>query len=67
VIAPVGTVAVILDFECRMKFEAVPLNVTFVAPVRSVPRIVTFRPTLPDVGNVSPFLLAPKWSQALQI
>ena len=35
-----------------MNVADVPLNVTLVAPVRSVPRILTAAPTLPDAGTV---------------
>jgi hypothetical protein len=36
-----------------LNFAAVPLKVTLVAPVRSVPRILTAAPTLPEFGSVS--------------
>jgi hypothetical protein len=52
VVAPVGTVVVISVAETTVNVAAVPLNVTLVAPVRSVPSIFTERPTLPDMGNV---------------
>jgi hypothetical protein len=37
----------------RVKTAAAPLKLTLVAPVRSVPRISTVAPTLPEVGSVS--------------
>ena len=51
-VAPVGTVVVISVAETTVKVAAVPLKVTLLALVRSVPRIVTFAPTLPKVGVV---------------
>jgi len=53
VVAPVGTVVVISDSETTVKVAALPLKLTLVAPVRSVPRILTAAPTLPEVGCVS--------------
>ena len=53
VVAPVGTVAVISDFEATVKLAGVPLNVTLVVPVNLFPRIMTIVPTLPEVGAVS--------------
>jgi hypothetical protein len=53
VVAPVGTVVVISELETTLKAAAVPLNVTLVAPVRLVPRILTGFPTLPEVVCVS--------------
>ena len=53
VVAPVGTRVSIRDFETTLNSAAVPLKLTLVAPVRSVPRILTARPTLPRVGRVS--------------
>ena len=53
VVAPVGTVVVISDFDTTLNVAAVPLNVTLVAPLRLVPRILTAAPTLPDVVCVS--------------
>ncbi len=47
VVAPAGTVAVIWVAEFALMAAAVPLNVTLVAPVRSVPVIVTDVPTGP--------------------
>ena len=45
VVAPVGTVVVIKEAETTLKTAAVPLNVTLVAPVGFVPRILTAAPT----------------------
>jgi hypothetical protein len=53
VVAPVGTVAVISELDATLKVAALPLKVTLVAPVRSVPRIFTAAPTVPEVGSVS--------------
>ncbi len=53
VVAPVGTVVVISELETTVNVAAVPLNVTLVAPVSFVPRILTAAPTLPEVGSVS--------------
>src|SRR5271169_2613736 len=53
VLAPAGTVVVIREPEATVKTAAVPLNLTLVAPVRLVPRILTAAPTLPQVGCVS--------------
>ena len=52
VVAPVGTVAVIRYLDTTVNAAAVPLNVTLVAPVRLVPRILPALPTLADVGSV---------------
>jgi hypothetical protein len=49
----VGTVVVIKELETTLKTAAAPLNVTLVAPVRLVPRILTAAPTLPEVVCVS--------------
>jgi hypothetical protein len=51
VVAPDGTVAVILLPEFTVKVAPVPLNVTEVAPVRCKPLIVTEVPTGPLVGE----------------
>jgi hypothetical protein len=40
VVAPEGTVLMIKEAETTLKAAAVPLNVTLVAPVRFVPRIL---------------------------
>ncbi len=52
-VAPAGTVAVIKEALITVNVAAVPLNVTALAPFRSVPRILTSAPTLPTVGCVS--------------
>jgi len=46
VVAPAGTVVLILVFEFTVKVAAVPLKVTAVAPVKLLPVIVTMVPTL---------------------
>ncbi len=43
----------IKEFETTLKTAAVPLNVTLVAPVSFVPRILPAAPTLPEVVCVS--------------
>ena len=53
VVAPVGTVVVISELETTVNAAAAPWNVTLLAPVKFVPRIVTDEPTLPLVGAVS--------------
>jgi hypothetical protein len=50
VVAPTGTVAVILVALTTLNVAAVPLKVTAVAPVRFVAVIVTLVPTSPKVG-----------------
>src|ERR1017187_4883150 len=50
-LAPAGTVVVISELETTSKTAAVPLKPTLVAPVRSVPRILTAAPTLPKGGR----------------
>jgi len=51
VMAPVGTLAVIFVAEFTVNVVALtPPNVTFDAPVKPVPTIVTGVPTEPDVG-----------------
>src|SRR5208282_4367496 len=52
-VAPGGTLVSISDFDRTAKVAAVPLKVTLVAPFKSVPRILTAAPTLPEVGTVS--------------
>jgi hypothetical protein len=52
-VASTGTVVVINELEITVNVAALPLNVTLVAPVRLVPRILTSFPTLPEVGCVS--------------
>jgi hypothetical protein len=51
VVAPVGTVAVILVEEFTTKEAATLLNLTAVAPVKFVPVMVTVTPTAPEVGE----------------
>jgi hypothetical protein len=51
VVAPEGTVVVILVFEFTVIVAETPLNFTLVAAVRSVPWIVTAMPTGPLVGE----------------
>ena len=51
-VAPAGTLVVISELETTVNATAVPLKVTPVVPVRSVPRILTAAPTLPEVGSV---------------
>jgi hypothetical protein len=53
VVAPAGTVVVIKYLDATVKAAAVPLKLTPVAPVRSLPRISTAAPTAPEVGRVS--------------
>jgi hypothetical protein len=53
VVAPAGMVVAISELETTVKVAAVPLNVTLVAPVRSVPRILTAAPTFPEAVWVS--------------
>src|SRR6476469_7809714 len=51
VLAPLGTVAVILVAETTVKLAAaVPLKLTAVAPVKLVPVMVTTVPAGPEVG-----------------
>jgi hypothetical protein len=49
-VAPAGTVAVIVLAEFTVKLALVPLNRTAVAPVKLVPLIVTLVPTGPLAG-----------------
>jgi hypothetical protein len=65
VVAPVGTVVVISELDITENLAAVPLKVTLVAPVRSVPRILTAAPTAPEVGSV--FTNGPKPKDRLKI
>src|SRR5208282_2041316 len=51
--APAGTVVGINVAEATVKVAAVPLKLTLVVPVRSVPRIMTAVFTEPEVGTVS--------------
>src|SRR3989441_3173369 len=50
-VAPAGTVAVIVVAEPTVKLALVPLNRTAVAPLKLVPLIVTVVPTPPLVGE----------------
>lgn len=52
VVASEGTVVVSSELETTVKVAAIPWNVTLVAPLKFVPRIVTDDPTLPDPGSV---------------
>jgi hypothetical protein len=47
-----GTVVVIWEPETTVNPEETPLNVTRVAAVRFVPRILTVDPTVPEIGRV---------------
>ena len=49
-VAPAGTVAVIVVAEATVKLALAPLNSTAVAPVKLVPLIVTLVPTGPLAG-----------------
>src|SRR2546426_3746335 len=49
-VAPAGTVAVMVVAEPTVKLALVPLNSTAVAPVKLAPLIVTLVPTGPLVG-----------------
>ena len=53
VVAPAGTVVVISEPETTVKTAAMPSKLTLVAPVRSLPKILTAAPTLPEVGTNS--------------
>jgi hypothetical protein len=53
VVAPVGTVVLISEFDTTANVASAPLNVTLVEPFRFVPKIMTGFPTLPEVGRVS--------------
>jgi len=52
VVAPVGTVIFIADAAETVNVAGVPLNVTLIAVVSLVPRILTAAPALPEVGSV---------------
>jgi hypothetical protein len=52
VVAPEGTVDVMVVFEFAVNVADTPLNVTLVAAMRSVPVIVTDVPTGPLVGEI---------------
>jgi len=49
-VTPIGTLVMISEAETVRKAAVVPLNVTVVAPLRSVPMIFTTSPTLPARG-----------------
>src|SRR5277367_4671064 len=51
-VAPAGTVVVISVAETTVKAADVPLKLTAVAPVKPLPRILTFVPVFPTVGAV---------------
>jgi hypothetical protein len=52
-VAPAGAVvAIALPVELTVNGASAPLNVTLVAPVKFVPRILTVDPVLPEVGRV---------------
>jgi hypothetical protein len=53
VVAPAGTVVVISVAETTVKTAGMPLKLTLVAPVKSVPRILTRLPIGPNVGTDS--------------
>jgi hypothetical protein len=55
-VAPVGTVAVICVSELTANDDAVPLNVTELAPVNPVPVSVTVVPTAPLDGENEPIV-----------
>ena len=50
VVAPAGTVAVILEYESTVKLAETPWNLTEVAPAKAVPVMTTLVPTGPLVG-----------------
>ena len=50
-VAPAGTVAVTWTPESTVKVAEAPLNETTVAPVRSLPAMVTSVPTGPEFGE----------------
>jgi hypothetical protein len=52
-VEPLGTVVVINEAEATVKTAGLPLKLTLVAPVRSVPNILTEDPTLPKFICVS--------------
>jgi len=65
VVAPAGTVAAISEGRTTVKAAGVPLNVTLVVPVRSVPKILTAAPALPEVVCV--FTKGPSPTERLKI
>jgi Transposase IS116/IS110/IS902 family len=60
VVAPSGILVLISDFDTTLNVAGVPLKVTPVAWVRSVPKIIAAAPTLPEVGRVSTNLPSPR-------
>ena len=52
VVAPAGTVALRKVSDSTTNAADTPLNVTLVVPVRPLPRMMTFFPTLPATGTV---------------
>lgn len=52
VVAPVGTLVSIAEAVTLSSGAVVPLKVTLVVPLRLFPRMITFAPTLPEVGLV---------------
>ena len=52
VVAPAGTAAAISEDRATENVAEMPLKLTLVAPVRSVPRILTVVPILPDRGSI---------------
>jgi hypothetical protein len=50
-VAPVGTLVVISVAETTVNVASVPLKLTFVAPLRSVPKIVTAVPPVAKRGT----------------
>lgn len=53
VVAPAGTVAWIYVSDTVVNDADIPLNVTLVDPVRPLPKMRIFCPTLPTPGAVS--------------
>lgn len=53
VVEPGGTVVLISEPETTLKVAGVPLNVTLVVPFNLFPKIMTFVPTVPEMGAVS--------------
>ena len=66
VVAPDGTVAVILCAALMMKVAGVPLKKTPVAPVKFVPLIVTLAPAPPPAG-VKPVIVGTIAKVAVQV
>ena len=51
VVAPSGTLALMYVSDSTVNAAATPLNVTLVDPVRPLPRMMMFCPTLPATGT----------------